>query len=337
MAGAINRSTRRILMDKLKIVFLDRETLPNTIEFTGPDIPHELRCYDRTSPEQVDERIQGFDVIISNKVKISAENIKSSPQLKMIAVAATGCDIIDLQACKENNVIVSNIRGYAEHSVPEHTFALILALQRNLFAYHQSIRRGRWQESGQFCYFDYPIKDLANSTLGIIGEGDLGQNVARLAQAFGLKVQLVRRNSYTKIVDAQKNLTEFDQVLQTSDIISLHCPLNEQTRGLIGSAEFAKMAKKPILINTARGGLVDEQALVQALENGQIRGAGFDVASHEPITAEHPFMALMDLPNFILTPHVAWTGQDAIQNLIGQLKNNIESFYKNQPTNVVTY
>lgn len=323
-------------MNKLKIVFLDQDTIPKSINFKGPNIPHELVCFDRTDTTETNQRIHDADVIITNKVKITAENIKQAKNLKMIAVAATGCDNIDLDACAANNIVVSNVRNYAIHTVPEHTFALIMALQRNLFAYHQSIKDGRWQASGQFCYFDFPIQDLANSTIAIIGSGALGQSVANIARAFGLKVQFVSRQSYTKIVDSASQLTEFQHILKTSDIITLHCPLTEQTRGLIGVKEFALMDKKPILINTARGGLVDELALEQALLNGQIRGAGFDVASQEPIGTDHPFMRMLDLPNFILTPHVAWSGIDAIKNLVDQVLNNIVSFYNNQPTNVVT-
>lgn len=323
-------------MDKIKIVFLDRDTLPNTVEFTGPDIPHDLVCYPSTTADQVIARVQDCDVIITNKVKINAGILNHTSKLKLIVVAATGCDIIDLDACKQKNITVCNVRNYADNSVPEHTFALILALQRNLFAYHQSIKQGRWQESGQFCYFDFPIQDLAGSTIGIIGSGSLGQRVAKLSEAFGLKVQFVNRQSYTKIIDEQSGLTEFDHVLQTSDIISLHCPLNESNKGMINKELFAKMSKKPLLINTARGGLINEADLVDAINNGQIKGAGLDVASHEPINKNHPFMSLLDLHNFILTPHVAWTGLDAINNLVNQVKNNIELFYKNQATNVVT-
>lgn len=323
-------------MDKLKIVFLDRDTLPDTIEFTGPDIAHELVCYPNTPADQIVNRIKDCDVVISNKVKLNADILNKVKRLKLIVVAATGCDNIDLNACAENNITVTNVRDYANDSVPEHTIALILALQRNLLAYRESIKKGRWQEVGRFCYFDYPIQDLASSTLAIIGAGALGQNVAKLATAFGLKVQFVTRQSYTKIVDEKTGLTEFDHILKTSDIISLHCPLTESNKGMINKDIFSKMAKKPILINTARGGLVNENDLAQALISGQIKGAGLDVASQEPIPKDHPYMGLLELPNFILTPHVAWTSSTALNNLVAQVKNNIDSFYKNQACNVVT-
>ena len=323
-------------MDALRIVFLDRDTLPKTIDFVGPNIPHELVIYERTAVNQVEQRIKNFDVVITNKVKLTAQALQSSERLRMVAVAATGCDNVDLGYCDSNNIIVSNVRNYAVHTVPEHTFALILALRRNLLAYRNSIAAGRWQESGNFCYFDYPITDLAGSTLGIIGQGVLGEAVAELARAFGMKVQFVTRESRTASNYSEEGYTDFQHVLRTSDIISLHCPLTEETKGLISAEEFRLMqARKPLLINTARGGLVDEQALEYALLSGQISGAGFDVASAEPPAADHPFMRLLKHDNFILTPHVAWSSAGAIKNLAKQVIDNIEAFYRDEPRNVV--
>lgn len=323
-------------MDALRIVFLDRDTLPKTIDFVGPNIPHELVIYGQTAENQVAERIQGFDVVITNKVRLTAQAMQSSEQLSMVAVAATGCDNVDLEYCDSHNITVSNVRNYAVHTVPEHTFALILALRRNLLAYRESIRAGRWQESGNFCYFDYPIVDLAGSTLGIIGQGVLGEAVAELARAFGMRVQFVTRESRTASNYSEEGYTDFQHVLRTSDIISLHCPLTDETRGLIGADEFKLMQnRKPLLINTARGGLVDENALEQAIITGQISGAGFDVSNGEPPTSDSPLMRLLKYNNFILTPHVAWSSTGAINNLVKQVFDNIESFYNDDPRNVV--
>src|SRR5690606_427362 len=302
-------------MDTLRIVFLDRDSLPATEDFAGPQVPHELVAYPRTAPEQVVERIRDADIVIVNKVVLAADAIAQADRLRMIAVTATGTDNIDLDACDRRGIIVSNVRDYAVHAVPEHTFALMLALRRNLLAYRQSVRDGRWQESGQFCYFDFPVRDLAGSTLGIIGRGALGEAVAEIARAFDMRVQFAARRDAGAPAD---DYTSFTHFLRTSDVISLHCPLNEQTRGMIGAEEFALMERRPLLVNTARGGLVNEQALEHALESGQISGAGFDVATQEPPGPDHPIMKLLRFPNFILTPHVAWASQEAIRAMATQ-------------------
>ncbi len=319
-------------MNPLRIVFLDRDSLPAAADFIGPQAPHALVTHARTAPEQVAERIHDADIVIVNKVPLAADAIAQAPHLRMIAVTATGTDNVDLDACDQHGVIVSNVRDYAVHAVPEHTFALMLALRRNLFAYRQSVRDGRWQASGQFCYFDFPVSDLAGSTLGIIGRGALGEAVAERARAFGMKVQFAARRGAG---EPTSDYTDFNHVLRTSDVLSLHCPLNAQTRGMIGAAEFALMERKPLLINTARGGLVDEYALEHALRTGRISGAGFDVASQEPPAADHPLMRLLDLPNFILTPHVAWSSDAAIRSMILQVRDNIDAFLRDDPRNVV--
>ncbi|MEG0000451.1 MAG: D-2-hydroxyacid dehydrogenase [Comamonas sp.] len=316
----------------MKIVFLDRATLSPETTLRLPSFPHELVCHDSTAPHEVAQRIADADIVISNKVKLGAQALEQAACLKFIAVAATGTDSIDLQACARRGIIVSNIRNYAEHTVPEHTFALMFALRRSICAYRDSVKAGRWQESGQFCYFDYPVRDLAGSTLGIIGDGALGCAVATIARALGMTVLISAHKGRSGM---GRLYTPFEEVLARSDIITLHCPLNAQTRGMLGAAEFAQMTRRPLIINTARGGLVDEAALAAALRGGQISGAGFDVVSAEPPPADHPFMALLDLPNFILTPHVAWASQEAIQGLADQLVDNIEAFERGAPVNVV--
>lgn len=319
-------------MDPLRIVFLDRDTLPASIDLPAPQVPHELICHAHTAPDQVAERIRDADIVITNKVVLTADVLQQAPRLRMIAVAATGIDNIDLDACNRRNIVVSNVRDYATHTVPEHTFSLILALRRSLLAYRQSVADGRWYESGQFCYFDFPVRDLAGSTLGIIGRGALGEAVAEIARAFDMKVQFAARRDDDSPTE---DYTSFTHVLRTSDVISLHCPLNAQTRGMIGANEFALMERQPLLINTARGGLVDEYALDHALRTGQISGAGFDVASQEPPAPDHPLMKLLRYPNFILTPHVAWASHEAIQAMANQVRDNIEAFCRDAPRNVV--
>ena len=316
-----------------RIVFLDRDTIPPDVALRPLAFPHDLHEFGATMPEQVAERIADADIVITNKVPVRAEAITRAPNLRLVAIAATGSDVVDVGACESNGVAVSNIRGYAVNTVPEHTFALLLALRRSLVAYRDSVRAGRWGESGQFCYFDHPINDLAGATLGIIGDGALGRAVSDIGRAFGMRPLF---SSYKGVAGMGPLYTPFEEVLRTSDVITLHAPLTPQTRNMIAAAEFVLMERKPLLINTARGGLVDEVALAAALRAGQIAGAGFDVATIEPPSADHPLMQLTDRPNFILTPHVAWASREAVQSLVDQLVDNIEGFWKGEPRNIVT-
>lgn len=316
-----------------KVVFLDRDTLsPHTL-LRDIEFPHELVVHARTAPSEVRERVADADIVIVNKVPMSADDIAHAKNLKLIAVAATGTDNIDLKACQQRNIVVSNIQGYAVKSVPEHTFALIFALRRNILAYRESVKRGRWQEAQQFCYFDYPINDLSGSTLGIIGAGTLGESVAAIGRALGMRVLFAGRKGAATTND---KYTPFEQMLAESDVISLHCPLNHDTRNLIDDAEFQLMQRKPLLINTARGGIVNEEALARALRSGLIAGAGFDVTLPEPPPHDHPLMQLLDQPNFLLTPHVAWASREAMQVLADQLIDNIEAFHRGEPRNVIS-
>lgn len=316
----------------LNIVFLDRGTISPQTFLRATAFPHDLQVYERTEPDQLNSRLAEADIVIVNKVKLDAQAIFAAPRLKMIAVAATGTDNIDLLACGKRDITVSNIRNYAVHTVPEHTFALIFALRRSIGAYRDSVRAGRWQQAQQFCFFDHPIRDLAGSTLGIVGDGVLGQAVADMGRALGMKVLFA---AYKDRPDMGPLYTPFEQVLERSDIITLHCPLLSSTRNMIGADEFRCMARRPLLINTARGGLVDEQAVGLALAAGQISGAAFDVVSIEPPPDDHPFMALLDRPDFLLTPHVAWASDEAVQGLVDQLIDNIEAFVRNAPVNLV--
>ena len=316
----------------LNIVFLDRGTISPQTFLRAPAFPHNLQVYERTRPDQLGSRLAEADIVIVNKVKLDAQAICAAPRLKMIAVAATGTDNIDLVACGKREIAVSNIRNYAVHTVPEHTFALIFALRRSICAYRDSVRAGRWQQAQQFCFFDHPIRDLAGSTLGIVGDGVLGQAVAAMGRALGMKVLFA---TYKDRPDMGPLYTPFEQVLERSDIITLHCPLLPATRNMIGADEFRRMSRRPLVINTARGGLVDEHAVGPALAAGQISGAAFDVVSIEPPPTDHPFTALLDRPDFLLTPHVAWASDEAVQGLADQLIDNIEAFARNSPVNLV--
>ncbi|MBS1140486.1 MAG: D-isomer specific 2-hydroxyacid dehydrogenase, catalytic region:D-isomer specific 2-hydroxyacid [Proteobacteria bacterium] len=315
-----------------RIVQLEGESL--IAEIRRPAFAHDWVEYPKTSPDQVVERLAGAAIAITNKVAINATAIEALPELKMIAVSATGTNNVDLEACQRRGIVVSNIRGYAEHTVPEHVMALLLALSRNLVAWRETLQAGGWQRAEQFCLFDHPIRDLHGATLGLIGSGTLGNGVARLAEAFGMRVLRAERKGAAAV---RPGYTAFAEVLAEADAISLHCPLTAETTGLIAEPELRAMKRSALLINTARGGIVDEAALVRALKEGWIAGAGFDVLTAEPPPAGHPMLdpALLDLPNFLLTPHVAWSSRPAMQTLADQLIDNIEAFVAGTPRNRV--
>ncbi|MUG27057.1 D-2-hydroxyacid dehydrogenase [Aeromonas salmonicida] len=306
-----------------QIVFLDSDTLDAGITLHRPDFPHHWQSHPSTAPEQVVERLKNASIAIINKVRIGAPELAQLPDLKLIALAATGSDNVDLEACRTANVGVCNIRNYSGPSVPEHAMALMLALSRNLFAWRQSLLEGRWQQSGQFCFFDHNIMDLHGKQLGIIGKGTLGQALGERAQGMGMIV----RYAQSQIgASHDEDRLPLDVLLQSSDVVSLHCPLTPYTRHLIGERELALMKPGALLINVGRGGLVDEAALLKALANGRLGGAGFDVASVEPPPPDHPLMQALQYPNFILTPHVAWASEESMQRLADQLIDNINAF-----------
>lgn len=312
------------------IVFLDRATLNARVR--SPAFGHSWEEYPVTQPDEIAPRLRTATVAITNKVPLRAATLRQLPQLKMIAVAATGYDVIDVDFCRAHGIAVANIRNYAVHTVPEHAFALITALRRNLLAYRRDVEQGRWQQVDQFCFFEHPIRDLYGATIGIVGEGVLGQATAQIARAFGMRV-LFADHAPPRAPGVV--FTPFDEVLTQSDVISLHVPLTAETHNMIGLEQLRRMKRTAILINTARGGLVDEQALVQALTEGLIAGAGFDVLTTEPPREGNPLLSLRT-PNFILTPHVAWASDGAMQFLADQLIDNIEAFMSGQPRNLVT-
>jgi glycerate dehydrogenase len=315
-----------------RIVYLERESI--VADVRRPAFPHHWLEHPCTQQAEVGERLADATIAIVNKLQLDAGLIAALPALQMIAVAATGTNNVDLDACRARGIVVTNIRGYAVHTVPEHVFALLLALSRNLVAYRQSVAAGRWQRAEQFCFFDHPIRDLFGTTLAIIGSGSLGSGVARLAEAFGMRVLRSERKGAATL---RPGYTPFAQVLREADVISLHCPLSAGTRNLIGADELQAMKRSALLLNTARGGLVDEAALLAALRQGDIAGAGFDVLSVEPPTAGNPLLTaeLLALPNFLLTPHVAWASQPAMQALADQLTTNLEAFARGEPQNRV--
>ena len=312
------------------VVFLDRASLKAKVR--KPARAESYVEHEKTSADEVVAKLQGATVAITNKVPLRADALKQLPQLKMIAVAATGYDVVDVPYCKAHGIAVANIRNYAVHTVPEHAFAMILALRRNLLAYRADVQAGVWQKSDQFCFFTHDIGDLHGSTLGIVGEGAIGQGTAAIARGFGMKVMFADHEP-PKMPGVE--FTPFEQVLVESDVISLHCPLTPSTRNLIGLAQMKKMKRNALLINTSRGGLVDEAALIQALDEGLIAGAGFDVLTVEPPKNGHPLLDVRR-SNFILTPHIAWASDGAMQFLADQLIDNIEAWAAGAPQHLVT-
>jgi glycerate dehydrogenase len=308
------------------IVFLDRATLG--VPLRRPEFAHDYHDYDATRPDQVVARLRDATIAINNKVPLREAALALLPNLRLIALAATGSDCVDKDFCRAHGITVCNIRDYATDTVPEHVLALMFALKRSLVAYDRDIRRGKWQTVGQFCYFDHPIGQVAGSTLGIIGYGALGRALATRAKALGMNVLVHTRSGGDGAVD-------LDTLLSQSDVVSLHCPLTDATRNLIGTREFALMKPEAILINTARGGLVDEAALAQALTSGCIAGAGIDVLTEEPPVNGNILLDL-DLSNLIVTPHVAWASRPAMESLAEQLTGNIEAFVAGRPRNVVS-
>jgi glycerate dehydrogenase len=314
----------------MRVVFLDRASLKAKVR--KPAAAAEYIEHEKTAPHEIVARLAGAAVAIINKVPMRAETLRQLPDLKMIAVAATGYDVVDVAYCKEHGIAVANIRNYAVHTVPEHAFAMILALRRNLLAYRQDVENGVWNKSEQFCFFTHPIGDLHGATLGIIGEGAIGQGTAAIGRAFGMQV-LFADHPPPKMAGVA--FTPHDEVLARSDVISLHCPLLPATRNLIDIGAFRKMKRSALLINTARGGLVDENALIQALDTGLIAGAGFDVLTVEPPKDGHPLLDVRR-PNFILTPHIAWASDGAMQFLADQLIDNIDLWGAGKPQHLVS-
>lgn len=307
----------------MRAVFLDFGTVsngdldPTPLERALPGIV----IHDRTAQADVPGRIAGFAAVLANKSVIDGETIRANPQLKLVALTATGVDNVDLAAARESDVAVCNIRDYCTASVAQHVFALLLALTHRLPDYHALVAAGRWQEAGQFSVFPFPIRELQGRALGIVGHGTLGKAVAAIARAFGMRVEIANRPGGAPAPGRR----DLDDLLPELDVLSLHCPLTAATRGLISRERLARMKPDAVLINTARGALVDTQALAEALEAGTIGGAGIDVLEREPPPPGHPLLD-PSIPNLVLTPHVAWAAREARQRCLDELALNVLSF-----------
>ena len=309
----------------MKAVFLDADTLGNDVDLSPIEaVTGEMVKHPRTSPEQVQERIRGFDTVLVNKVVLSREHFEACPELKTVAVVATGLNNIDKDAAKDYSVTVMNVTNYGRSTVAQHTMALILALATRLVDYDKDVRAGRWGQSSMFCLMDHPIMELEGRTLGVVGYGDLGQGVVERAKAFGMNIVLgARPGQATGEVDGYPRIP-LDELLPKVDVLSLHCLLTDDTRNMIGARELKMMKKEALLINTSRGGLVDEQALADALRAGTIGGAGFDVLTEEPPRNGNALLA-DDIPNLIVTPHSAWASREARQRIVEITASNLST------------
>lgn len=299
------------------VVFLDRATLPAALPRLAR--PHTWTDHDRTAPEEVAARIRNATVVISNKVRLPADVLAQAPGLKVIGVPAAGLDHIDTAWCRDRGIPVLNCPGYADHTVPEHAICLAMVLRRSILPYHRDVQAGRWQQAKVFFFGDYPVFDLFGATLGIVGHGNLGRAMGRIGQAFGMEVLVSEHKGASEI---RPGRTPFDEVLARADILSLHAALTPQSAKMIGAAELARMKPSAVLINTARGGLIDEPALAEALRAGRIAGAGLDSLSAEPPVDGNP---LLDpgIPNLLITPHVAWLSDVALRRLAEMMMGQI--------------
>lgn len=316
----------------MKAVFLDFATMGPDLD-TAPlqDLLPELEVYDTTSDDEFPDRIDGAEFVFANKFRFTPEVLDKAGKLRFIGLAATGVDNVDLDGAKQHGVAVCNIRAYCTQSIVEHVFGTLLMLTHSLHRYNESVKAGDWQRAEEFCMLTHPIRELSTMKMGIVGYGVLGSGVARTAEWFGMDVLVSQRPGFDSTDETRM---PFEQVLEQSDVISLHCPLTEQTRGLIGEKELRRMKSNAFLINTARGGLVDADALVAALENGEIAGAALDVLEQEPPVDGNPLLDYKG-DNLIITPHIAWGTTEARQNALDEMAANVKAFLDGEERNRV--
>ena len=313
-------------------VFLDFASIhPEDLDVTClSNINMDWQWRDSTIETDIADAIAEAEIVVTNKAVLSEGCLSKTKNLKLICAAATGVNNIDLVAAKKRGIIVSNVRAYATPAVVQHVFSLLLALTTKLERYQQDVINGNWSRSEFFCLLDYPIRELQGLTFGIVGYGELGRKVATLAECFGMKVLVAKRNKD----DDREGRLDLNDLLPQVDVLSLHCPLTDDTYGLIGKQEIALMKQSAVLINTARGGLVDEKALLEALRENRLGGAGLDVLEQEPPPADY-FLLQNKAENLIITPHTAWASRESRQRLINEIAKNIEAFQHGQPRNTV--
>jgi glycerate dehydrogenase len=306
-----------------RAAFLDLASVHrNELDLSGLELAvPEWMWFDNIDENEIPHVLANVDVVVTNKVVLAEKQLKQADHLKLICIAATGTNNVDLLTAKSLDIPVCNVRGYATASVVQHVFSMLLSLTTQLERYQKAVQQGQWSRSEHFCLLDFPIRELQGKILGIVGYGELGQAVSKVAESFGMKVLISKRNDG----DSNTERLPLHELIQQADVLSLHCPLNEQTRNLIGRHELSLMKNDAVLINTARGGLVDENALVEALVNNRIGGAAIDVLDKEPPEDDHPLLR-KDIPNLILTPHIAWASIESRQRLIDEVAKNIEAF-----------
>lgn len=316
----------------MKAVFLDFGTMGGGLDLSSLEsLVSELVLYDDTSADEVAERIHDADIAYTNKIRLSRELLEGAPKLSFIALTATGTDNIDVDFARRHGIGVANIRGYCTRSVVEHVFGVILMLSHSLHRYRDAVRAGAWQRAAAFCMLGYPIRELSSMTLGVVGYGALGKGVADAASTFGMKVLVSARRGASPV---PADRVAFGDVLERADVLTLHCPLNDSTRNLIGVDELRRMKRTAILVNTARGGLVDSAALVDALASGVIAAAAIDVLPVEPPVDDGPLLEYRG-DNLVVTPHIAWATDEARQNAIDELAANTAAFLKGERRNRV--
>lgn len=316
---------------KTKITYLDGYTVnPGDQSWALIEKLGHFTCYDRTAPEDIVARAANADIVLTNKVHLTKAILSQLPNLKYIGVSATGYNNVDLDAARAQNITVTNVRGYSTSAVAQHTFALLLALTNHVELHSDSVRQGDWTNATDWCYWRTPLVEIADKTIGLIGLGDIGTRVAHIARAFGMRVLAHRRSDAPAGEGIE--LVDLDTLFRESDVISLHCPLTDETSGIINKNSLAKMKSTAYLLNTGRGGLVVEQDLADALNTKKIAGAAVDVLSTEPPRADNP---LLTAHNCLITPHVAWAFYESRVRLIQLVAENIEAFQRGTPINVV--
>lgn len=307
---------------RYNIVFLDAASLGDADLAALQQPGCELQLFPYSAPADIVDRLQHADIAIVNKCRLDAAVLAQLPRLKAIMVAATGMDNIDLTAAATQGIQVFNVKDYAGTAVPQHVFALLLALSNQLCQYQQAVQRGDWSRSQNFCLLDYPMFELAGKTMAIVGYGSLGQATAELAKAFGMRVLIAERPDVTEV---RPGRIAFNNALALADVLSLHCPLTPATQHLINRERLAQLKAGAVLINTARGGLIETEALIAALKSGQLLAAALDVLETEPPPAEHPLLQCR-LPNLLLTPHIGWASREARTRMVLKIAANIQNF-----------
>jgi len=312
---------------KKNVVFLDRDTFPEGFIIPPLKINAKWKYYGFTSDKQVSNRIKDAHIIVNNKVNLTSKNLNGANKLELIAISATGTNIVDLEYCKSKGIAVTNLRDYASDSVAEHVLAMILTLLKQIKGLEKDIKKDIWQTRKVFALLSKKIQNLNGRTIGIIGKGSIGLKVAKLSKAFGMKVRFLSAKKLKR--------SDLSKFLKNIDILTIHCPLNKNTENLISLKELKLMKKDSMVINTARGGIINEADLVYALNKKIISSAGIDVTTMEPPRRNHPYYKIINSPNFIWTPHTAWASDETLKNALDQLIENINSFYLSKPKNLV--